>query len=278
MLAPTTAPGSIPAPEPVARPRPRLGVIKLTSCGGCQLSFLDLGDLLELAARVDIVHFPEASSHQSPGPFDVLLVEGSVSTEEEAAEIRRLRREANLLVTIGACAQAGGIQALRNWLDLSEVRAAVYPRPDEVASLEHASPVSDFVSVDIELPGCPVSQADLREVLVALLSGRRPQLRDEAVCLDCKRAGIVCVLASGRGTCLGPLTRTGCGALCPLVGRGCFGCFGPREHANPDSLAAWDVRDSADAATRPDLPLVPMPLFTAWAPTRRRPATTPGAR
>jgi coenzyme F420-reducing hydrogenase gamma subunit len=241
--------------------RPRLGVVKLTSCDGCQLTLLDLEDeLLELAARIDIVEFPEASSRRSEGPFDILLVEGSVSTPSQAVEIRRLRRAATRLVTIGACAQTGGVQALRNWLDLAEVRAAVYPRPEHVASLEHSAPVSDFVAVDYELPGCPVSPAGLREVLTAFLIGRRPQLADEAVCLDCKRRGIVCLLAAGRDGCLGPVTRAGCGALCPGVGRGCFGCFGPRASATTASLALH-----APPGLRQ-----PLPLMTAWAPGWQR--------
>jgi coenzyme F420-reducing hydrogenase gamma subunit len=249
----------------MAAARPRLGVVKLASCDGCQLTLLDLEDeLLDLAERVDIVEFPEATSRRSEGPFDVLLVEGSVSTPEQAVEIRRLRREAKLLVTIGACAQTGGVQALRNWLVLGEVAAAVYPRPDAIASLEHSSPVSDLVPVDLELPGCPVSPVALREVLAAVLVGRRPQLPDEAVCLECKRRGVVCLLASGRDGCLGPVTRAGCGALCPGVGRGCFGCFGPRESANPASLEMF-------SALRP-----PLPLVTAWASAwRRDPADPP---
>jgi coenzyme F420-reducing hydrogenase gamma subunit len=257
--------------------RPRLGVVKLASCDGCQLTLLDLEDeLLALAERVDIVEFPEATSHRSDGPYDVLLVEGSVSTPEQADEIRRLRREARTLITIGACAQSGGIQALRNWLSLADVTSAVYPRPEEIPSLDQSTPVSERVAVDLELPGCPVSASQLREVLAATLIGRRPQLPNEAVCLDCKRRGIACLLVTGTGPCLGPLTRTGCGALCPSVGRGCFGCFGPRENANADGLAAFTSSGRTfGAADGRGLPLLPSPLFTAWAPTwRREPVAT----
>jgi coenzyme F420-reducing hydrogenase gamma subunit len=244
---------------PVAA-RPRLGVVKLASCDGCQLTLLDLeAELLTLAERVDIVEFPEASSHRSEGPFDILLVEGSISTPEQAAEIRRLRRETKTLVTIGACAQAGGVQAIRNQLDLRDVSAAVYPRPEELESLAAASPVAEHVTVDLELPGCPVDARQLREVLAALLIGRRPQLPDEAVCLECRRRGIACVVVAFGTPCLGPITRTGCGALCPSVGRGCFGCFGPREGANVVGMAR------GDPAT-----LRPFPAFTtqsdAWRP------------
>ena len=123
-------------------------------------------------------------------------------------------------------------------------------------------PISEHVKVDLELPGCPVSAGQLREVLAAVLVGRRPQLLNEAVCLDCKRRGIPCLLVTGTEPCLGPVTRAGCGALCPSVGRGCFGCFGPQVDANPVSLASGGR--PAVAGSR-DLPLLPSPLFTAWA-------------
>jgi len=247
----------------VAAPRLRVGVAKLASCDGCQLTLLGLEDeLLAITERVDNVEFPEASSRRSKGPYDLLLVEGSVSTPEQVDEIRRLRKDAKMLVTIGACAQTGGVQALRNWLAFADVAGAVYPRPDEVASLEQAVPISEHVKVDLELPGCPVSADQLREVLAAVLVGRRPQLPNEAVCLECKRRGIPCLLVSATEPCLGPVTRAGCGALCPSVGRGCFGCFGPHVDANPLSLASGGR--PRDHGSR-ELPLLPTPLFTAWA-------------
>jgi sulfhydrogenase subunit delta len=225
--------------ESVANRRPRLGVVKFASCDGCQLTLLDLEDaLLAVAERFDIVEFAEATSRRSSGPFDILLVEGSVSTAEQAAEIVRLRRESRLLVTIGACATSGGIQALRNLADHDAFRAAVYPRPELIESLPRSTPVAEHVAVDAELYGCPISGAQLLELLTALVVGRRPQLPDEAVCLECKRRGNTCVLVAGATTCLGPVTRTGCGALCPTFDRGCYGCFGPRESANTPALAA----------------------------------------
>ena len=220
--------------------RPRIGVVKFASCDGCQLTLLDLEDeLLAIAERVDIVEFAEATSRRSAGPFDVLFVEGSISTPEQVDEIGRLRAVSHRLITIGACATAGGIQAIRNWFDHDDVRATVYPDPGFVDSLARAHPVSDYVAVDGELRGCPISPAQLRELLIALVTGRRPQLPDEAVCIECKRRGIVCVAVAQGLACLGPVTRTGCGAICPAYGRGCYGCFGPRESANTESLAAW---------------------------------------
>ena len=236
------APGvSMPHAAPsrvAAMRRPRVGVVKLASCDGCQLTILDLEDhLLEVAERFDIVEFAEATSRRSSGPFDVLLVEGSITTPEQSVEIVRLRAETRQLVTIGACATAGGIQALRTAAEHEAFRAAVYPVPAYVDSLATARPIHEFVTVDAELRGCPIDPGQLLELLTALATGRRPQLPDEAVCLECKRRGNPCVVVTRGLPCLGPVTRTGCGAICPAFGRGCYGSFGPREGANTVGLA-----------------------------------------
>ena len=242
--------------------RPRVGVVKFASCDGCQLTLLDLeDDLLTIAERFDIVEFPEATSRRSAGPFDVLLVEGSISTDEQLEELLRLRRETTTLVTIGACATAGGIQAIRNWSEFGPWAAAVYPQPELVASLAMATPVADHVIVDAELRGCPIDPGQLLELLTALVVGRRPQLPNESVCLECKRRGTVCVLVTGVGPCLGPVTHTGCGAMCPAYARGCYGCFGPREGANAGSLARWFGRDGLSDADTAQL----FSGFTAYA-------------
>jgi sulfhydrogenase subunit delta len=248
-----------------APPALRIGVVKLASCDGCQLTLLDLEDeLLAIGERFDLVEFPEATSRRSDGPYDVLLVEGSVSTPEQAEQIRSLRARSRLLVTIGACATAGGIQALRNWSEEPAWRAAVYPSPEQIESLASATPVAGHVRVDAELRGCPIAPGQLVELLTALRLGRRPQLPDEAVCLECKRLGRVCVLVAGIGPCLGPLTQTGCGALCPGYDRGCYACFGPREQANVTSLAGWLEADRTPAEV--DRLFAG---FTAWAPPFR---------
>jgi coenzyme F420-reducing hydrogenase gamma subunit len=227
----------------VAEPyRPRVGVIKLASCDGCQLTILDLEDhLLALTDRFQFVEFAEATSKRSSGPFDILFVEGSISTPEQAVEIVRLRAATKTLVTIGACATAGGIQALRTASEHEAFRAAVYPSPGFVDSLAVASPIAAHVTVDHELRGCPIDGNQLVELLTAVSTGRRPQLPDQAVCMECKRRGHECVVVTRGEPCLGPVTQTGCGAICPGMGRGCYGCFGPREGANVDSLAAWYV-------------------------------------
>jgi sulfhydrogenase subunit delta len=228
--------------------RPRVGVVKFASCDGCQLTLLDLEDeLLAVTEHFEIVDFPEATSSRSPGPYDVLFVEGSVSEPAHLERIVELRRRTRFLVTIGACATAGGIQALRNWGDLDVFRDSVYPKPALIQSLARSTPIAEHVTVDAELRGCPIDPGQLVELLTALTTGRRPQLRDEAVCMECKRSGVVCVMVSRGMPCLGQVTQTGCGAICPRFGRGCYGCFGPREQAN----AAGLVRHLQLAGDRP---------------------------
>jgi coenzyme F420-reducing hydrogenase gamma subunit len=216
---------------------PRLAVWKFASCDGCQLSLLDCEDeLLALAGEIDIAHFLEASGAVRPGRYDVSLVEGSITTADDARRIRDVRRRSRTLVTIGACATAGGIQALRNMVDVDELRAVVYATPTFVETLATSTPIGAHVPVDVELRGCPVDRGQLLGVLAALLHGRRPDLPTHSVCVECKSLGRTCVLVANGTPCLGPITQAGCGALCPGVDRGCYGCFGPAETVNAASL------------------------------------------
>jgi sulfhydrogenase subunit delta len=217
--------------------KPRVAVLKFASCDGCQLSLLDAEDeLLTVCNRIDFVHFAEASSDLQPGPYDIAVVEGSITTQADAERIRHVREQAKWLVTIGACATAGGIQALRAWGDRDEWVRSIYPSPQYIQTLAASTPISDHVLVDFELHGCPINAGQLIEVLTAFAAGRRPNVPRHAVCLDCKRRGTVCVMVAQGQACLGPITNTGCGALCPTYNRGCYGCFGPLPGANTASL------------------------------------------
>jgi coenzyme F420-reducing hydrogenase gamma subunit len=219
--------------------QPKLAVYKFASCDGCQLALLSLEDeLLSLAGAVEIAYFLEARSQTLAGPYDVVLVEGSVTTASDVERIRAVRQEAKYLITIGACATAGGIQALKNWKDLDDFIRCVYANPSYIESLKDSTPISSHVTVDFELNGCPINKQQLLEVLTGLLLGRPPRLPAHSVCIECKRRGTVCVIAAQGIPCLGPLTHAGCGALCPAYNRGCYGCFGPAESPNPDSLIA----------------------------------------
>jgi len=223
-------------------PKPRLGVFKFSSCDGCQLAILDCEEeLLPLTEQVAIGEFLEASADVKGGPFDLALVEGSVSTPGEVERVKRVREESKTLVAIGACATAGGLQALRNWDSLGLFQTAVYPHPEYLKCLEKASPISDYVPVDIELRGCPISKSQLMQLFSSVLSGALPRLPGNAVCFECKRRGNSCVVVAGGVPCLGPVTMDGCGAICPSFGRGCYGCFGPSNDVNLESYASWLV-------------------------------------
>jgi coenzyme F420-reducing hydrogenase gamma subunit len=216
---------------------PTLAVWKFASCDGCQLTLLDCEDeLLTLAGEVTIAHFLEATSTVLPGPYDVSLVEGSITTAADLERIRHVREQSRVLVTIGACATSGGIQALRNFGDVEEFRAAVYASPQYISTLATSTPIADHVKVDFELRGCPIDKGQLVEVISALLAGRKPDVPDTSVCTECKRRGLTCVMVADGTPCLGPVTHAGCGALCPAVSRGCYGCFGPMTGANVKAL------------------------------------------
>ena len=227
--------------------KPTLAVWKFSSCDGCQLSLLDCEDeLLALADRLSINYFLEASSATVEGPYDVSLVEGSITTAHDAERIQEVRRQSRALITIGACATAGGIQALRNFADISEFTSIVYASPDYISTLATSTPISAHVPVDFELNGCPINKHQLLEVISAHLNRRRPRVRAHSVCIECKRRGTVCVMVAHGTACLGPVTHAGCGALCPAYDRGCYGCYGPMETPNTASLNSFSGLEDRD--------------------------------
>jgi sulfhydrogenase subunit delta len=229
--------------------RPTLAVWKFASCDGCQLSLLDCeSELLTLASVVRIAHFTEMSKATTGGPYDLSLVEGSITTPDDAVRIQEVRKNSRHLVAIGACATAGGIQGLRNFAVEGSYAGAVYAHPEYLKTLETSTPISAHVGVDYELHGCPIDRGQLLEVLLAFLAGRRPVIAGHSVCQECKSRGSVCVMVARATPCLGPVTRAGCGGLCPSIARGCFGCFGPSDSVNTASLAAQLSRNGATSA------------------------------
>jgi sulfhydrogenase subunit delta len=222
--------------------KPKVAVYKFSSCDGCQLSLLNLEDeLLDLAAAVDISYFLEATRTVKPGPYDIGIVEGSISTPHEAERIKEVRSECKYLIALGTCATAGGIQALRNFANVDEYAKTVYPHPEYLSYLDTSTSIAENVQVDLVIWGCPINKYTLVEILAALLQNRRPNFPPSPVCLECKRNGIVCVVVAQGIPCLGPVVHGGCGALCPSNGRGCYGCFGPSSVANFSSLVAGMV-------------------------------------
>jgi coenzyme F420-reducing hydrogenase gamma subunit len=246
--------------------RPRLAVFKFASCDGCQLSLLDCEDeLLAVAGAVEIGHFAEASSLLLEGPYDIALVEGSITTPHDAQRIREIRQQSRFLMTIGACATAGGIQALRNFADHAEFMRAVYASPEYIATLTTSTAIADHVPVDFELRGCPINRHQLLEVITALLHGKRPRTSSESVCPGCKRRGTVCIMVAQGIPCLGPVTQSGCGAICPAYDRGCYGCFGPAQQVHLQSLTSWLMANGTTPGEAANL----LRSFNGYAPEFR---------
>jgi len=250
---------------------PKLAVWKFASCDGCQLSILDCEDeLLAIADAIDIAYFPEATRRQIDGPYDISLVEGSITTEHDAQRIRQIRQCTHTLISIGACATAGGIQALRNFSNVNDFIAVVYARPDYISTLATSTPIADHVTVDFELRGCPISKEQLLEVISALLVGRRPDTPAHSVCVECKLRGTSCIMVAHGTPCLGPVTQAGCGAICPAFNRGCYGCFGPMESANVPALSEqWRKLGVSEKEVKRTYR-----TFNAWAEPFRQPDHT----
>jgi coenzyme F420-reducing hydrogenase gamma subunit len=247
--------------------KPKVAIYKFASCDGCQLSLLDAEDeLLAVAGAIDISYFPEVSRKMVRGPYDIGVVEGSVTIPHDVERIRAIRKECRTLITIGACATAGGIQALRNWKDVKEFARIVYANPEYISALDRSLPIGSFVHVDFELRGCPINKFQLIEVIVAHLHKRKPNIPSHSVCIECKLKGNVCVMVSSGTFCLGPVTQVGCGALCPSFQRGCYGCFGPMDSANTASLSKQFVESGA---TEQEIKLA-FRNFNAYAEAFRR--------
>lgn len=220
--------------------KPKLAVWKFASCDGCQLTLLNCEDeLLAIAEVIQIANFPEASREVLPGPYDLSLVEGSITTLHDQKRIQAARRQSKYLVTIGACATAGGIQALRNFKDVQDFVDVVYAHPEYIETLATSTAIADHVKVDFELRGCPINKQQLLEVINAFLHERKPAISPASVCMECKQRGTPCITVTQGIPCLGPVTHAGCGAICPAYNRGCYGCYGPMESPNPESLASW---------------------------------------
>lgn len=222
----------------IANQRPTVAVHKFSSCDGCQLAFLNAGEaLLTLAELVEIKHFAEAGVVEPDVQADIAFIEGSITTPHEQERIKQIRANSKFLITIGACATSGGLQALRNNANSAEWMQAIYASPQFIDTLATSTAIANHVRVDLELWGCPVNGHQVLMAVRALLFGVRPLEQHDRICLECKRQGHVCVMVTQQQPCMGAVTVTGCGALCPSIGRACYGCYGPAETANTDSLS-----------------------------------------
>jgi len=247
--------------------RLRIAVYKFSSCDGCQLQLLNLEEeLIELIGRVEFAMFYEARRDNKPGPYDVAFVEGSITTPHQVEWIKKVREESKVVVAIGACATAGGIQALRNWANVEEYKNYVYPRPEWIEALKEAKPISDFIKVDYEIRGCPVSKYQILYFINQLLIGKSPTLPTDSLCMECKMRGNACVIVTKGIPCLGPVTMAGCGAICPAYGRGCYGCYGPMVDPKPEALAENLIERGYN---KREVSLL-FKTFTGWSPAFRK--------
>lgn len=224
------------------RRKPRVAVFSFTGCEGCSLAVLECEEyLLDVLDRVDLVNWREAMD-KIADEFDIAFVDGSITTEHEIEEIRAVRKNAQVLVALGACATHGCVNVLRNFMPMEQVRSIVYgSAKDGLDTLPQARPIADFVNVDYHLYGCPIDRKEFLSLVGSVLAGRFWAPPDYAVCVECKAAGVVCLFNRGQ-TCLGPITRAGCGAICPTYGARCDACRGLFSDANVDAL-----RDLMDA-------------------------------
>jgi len=218
--------------------KPSIAVHKFSSCDGCQLAFLNLGEpLLALAELVNISHFAEAGILDEETQVDIAFVEGSIATKKDESRIQTIRDNTKYLITMGACATSGGIQALKNTQDSQDWTGAIYASPQYIDTLETVSPISNYIHVDFELWGCPVSSEQIVTTVRSLLSGVTPKDNSEKVCMQCKRKQNICTMVTQDEPCLGPVTKAGCGAICPEFGRACYACYGPAVDTNTSSLS-----------------------------------------
>jgi coenzyme F420-reducing hydrogenase gamma subunit len=222
--------------------KPKLAVHKFTSCDGCQLAFLNAGEaLLALSDIVDIIHFVEAGEINLETPIDISFIEGSVSTPEEIERVKKIRERSKYVIAFGACATAGGVQALRNFANHKEWMASIYAKPQYIKSLDTSTPASAHIRVDTEIWGCPPNTKQVLDAIKSLLLRSTPRIKREKVCMECKRKNYVCVLVAKKQACMGPVTQTGCGVLCPGITRPCYACYGPSEVPNTKSLGNWFI-------------------------------------
>ena len=220
--------------------KPKLAVFKFASCDGCQLSLLDCEDeLLSLSDKIEIAFFIEATKTQLLGPYDLTLVEGSVTTPQDQQRIISIREQSRYLVTIGACATSGGIQALRNFQNIENYKKIVYAKPEYISTLSTSTAIAENLPVDFELQGCPINKYQLLEVCKSFLIHKKPNIPAVSVCTECKIKGNPCIMVTQGVLCMGPVTHAGCDALCPTYQRGCYGCYGPKESPNPQALAQY---------------------------------------
>lgn len=205
-------------------PKKSLAIFSLTCCEGCQFELLSFYEHFQkLLKFYDIKNFRLGQEDNLPGPFDVVLIEGTPEGESQIKTVKNIRRQSKVVIAIGACAHLGGIQSQRNRL------------PKKMINKDPVLPVSKFIKVDYAVPGCPVSHTELVRCLIDVYFNKEFILPDRSVCFECRLNENQCLIKNGK-PCLGPVTRGGCGSICPNFGEACFGCRGPMEQSNFDKM------------------------------------------
>lgn len=214
--------------------KPKIGVFDFASCEGCELQIVNLEeDLLELLGEVDVVTFREAMKEHSDD-YDIAFIEGTCTRKSDEARLKGIRKNAKIVVALGACATIGGINCLKNFQPMYKVKEIVYGDDAHMYETYPARPINAVINVDYYIHGCPINRDELLSVTKALLLGKTPEIPNHPVCVECKLKGNQCVFEKGM-FCLGPVTRAGCGAICPSHGHACEGCRGYVDDPNRDS-------------------------------------------
>ena len=218
--------------------KPKVGIFKYSCCAGCEFQLIYFQKhVLEVLGAIDVIYCKMLrSGGKAEGPFDVALIEGAITEEWQASQLKRVREASRYLIPIGTCAVCGGVPAIKNTRDELDVEKDVYEDLSVIHSVK-SHPVDHYVKVDGYVRGCPMGERDCTELVVSLLMGKSPNFLEYCVCVECKLAGNICVLVAYNQPCMGPVTNAGCGALCPSRNRGCYGCWGPMKDANAGALA-----------------------------------------
>lgn len=214
--------------------KPRIAIFDFASCEGDQLQIINLEEgILDILALADIVTWREGMKEESEN-YDIALIEGSCAREKDEAKLRKIRETAKIVVALGSCATIGGINCIRNYMDEKDVKEYVYGDKANQYESYPARPIDAVIPVDYYIPQCPIDKKEFVYVMKCLLTGKKPELPNNPVCVDCKLEGNICTFEKGE-FCMGPTTRAGCGACCVTAGAVCYGCRGPVNDPNTDS-------------------------------------------
>jgi coenzyme F420-reducing hydrogenase gamma subunit len=218
--------------------KPRIGVFKYSCCAGCEFQLIYFQQyVLETlgAVKIDYCRMLQSGGIEE-GPFDVALVEGAITEQWQADQVKKIRAVSKYVIPIGSCAVCGGVPAIKNIAEEFEAEQRVYSDLSPIHSVK-AYPIDQYVKVDGYIKGCPMGVRDLTELVISLLLGKKPDFLEFCVCVECKLKNNICVLVAYDEPCMGPVVNAGCGALCPSHNRACYGCWGPMKDANAKALA-----------------------------------------